>query len=506
MVRLINFRFLIIGLLFAFTYANFDFVGREYTTANQVIGQVLYKDKVVINFYSPGPFVTEYSRAQMTAYRLNEYIQTYADLNKIKLSYPEKIYTASIEGRNLFSVYGNDIKQRNTTVERVMAGWIGNIKLAMMPKKAPVVELQVTTSATVKPIEKVEPVPAPVPVQAVVATEQVVSTKDAGFVRDLFLNDIEERMSKVETKLVKPMGKKSGISWVLVFVMLNIGISIYLFFMLRKALKQLGNYEDIEKTGRLEELENSVSSLIKELTDVSKDVADKTIKNVADKKEAKVEPVTEPATEFKLELEPDPVVEEIVEEDDGDLSDLLPDITDVDIVPEVETKIDMKFGGQSELDELMMGADAETSLADTLEEALIGEPASEVIATEDLMDLAYDVVQPTEEANQEKTDAEKLAEELDGGSPVTEAETAINNPNQSNLSGLGMAELFKILSQLDKELRDSVQNILNNKSYNKNERIIKMQQLEMDIELIAKVLGIGKEEVALVIQLNDLEA
>ena len=104
-----------------------------------------------------------------------------------------------------------------------------------------------------------------------------------------------------------------------------------------------------------------------------------------------------------------------------------------------------------------------------------------------------------------KTDAEKLAEELDGGSSEEEKKSLINSPNQSNLSEVGMAELFKILSQLDKDIRDEVKNVLNTKALNKNEKIIKMQRLEMDPELIAKVLGIGKEEVALVIQLNDLE-
>ena len=94
MVRLkIIIRIVLISIIvFTCNAASFDFSALELTDGDQTVGQVLYKDTVVMQIYATGPFVTVYSRAQMIAYRLNEYLESYSDINKIKLSYPENIF------------------------------------------------------------------------------------------------------------------------------------------------------------------------------------------------------------------------------------------------------------------------------------------------------------------------------------------------------------------------------------------------------------------------------
>jgi len=286
---------------------------------------------------------------------------------------------------------------------------------------------------------------------------------------DMIVEDIEQRLEKVEAKAMNFKSKKNGLLWF--FTFLNLGLGVFLFFNYVKARKQLGNYEEIENTGRLEELENSVSMLLKELKDVSSEVADKTVSAAQD-----------------MASIPKETPKEVPEE--------VP-VSDEAIVPEVEEK-----ESPEEIEEV----------ADILEEAL--EEEESVIEEEDLKNLEQEAVEekPAEKPKVEevavkeekKPDAQKLAEELDGKAGESEEENVINNP-ETNLSGLGMADLFKILSKLDKDLREKVQTILNNKILNKNERIINMNNLDMETELIAKVLGSGIEEVNLVIQLNSLD-
>jgi len=488
-------KFVLICVVSTFCYANFDFTAQEMTEKNQVVGQVLYKDNVVIPLYTTGPFVTEYSRAQMTAYRLNEYLQSYEDISKIKFSYPENTYTASIGGRNLFSIYKEDAKQGNTSVEVLMSEWINNLKVAMMTKIT-----QAEVPETNPEVKSVEPVPIKKSIKVAennkktvkeqvisVDTEQVVNVLENKVDKDLFIEDFDERLTKLEAKVAKPLkkGKSNFLLWIV--ALLNLGLGIYLVFIYQKIKKNLGSYEEVEKTGRMEEIENSVSVLIKELKDVSGEVVDNTIKNI---KEVKQETIQE---------EEPVVAEEAQEEQQEEIKKQVEE--EMDIVPDVEVKEEKPLATN-------IGIVEEVSVADSLEEALeANQKPLEVIKEEDAKELEA-VVQHKQEEKKEatnktaKTDAEKLAEELDGGKD----EPVINNPSQTNLSGVGMAELFKILSQLDKDIREEVKTMLNNKSLNKNERIIKLKHLELDTELIAKVLGIGKEEVSLVIQLNDLEA
>jgi hypothetical protein len=257
---------------------------------------------------------------------------------------------------------------------------------------------------------------------------------------------------------------------------------------------------------------------------VSGDVADSAIKTIKEQQQPEVmkEIVTpEPELSTTETLQSDEPMEvenkQTTEEIADDISDLLPDINDINIVPDVEEKEEIKIktealksnGGQDDIEAMMAEfiQQEPVVIADTLEEVLESE-SPEIIQAEDKIELEKVVENKKDNEKTEdvkaKTDAEKLAEELSG--PTTAEEQAvINSPNQTNLSGVGMAELFKILSQLDKDIRDEVKLVLNNKALNKNEKIIKMKQLEMDPDLIAKVLGIGKEEVSLVIQLNDLE-
>ncbi len=503
-------KLLLVSLIVATSYASFDFSAQEMPDKDQSVGQVLYKDTVVMQLYTAGPFVTNYSRAQMIAYRLNEYINSPEDINKIRLSYPENIYTATIEGRNLFSVFKEDSKQKNMKAEAIMAEWINNIKVAMIPKDLVVTENEKQVVLTKEVVEKkqtAEKQQKPTIASPVIKSTEVVviptiaPTEEKLAVRDMFLDDFEERLAKIEKKVAGSVKKAKGFSWIWLFTLINLGLGIYLLFIYRKIKKHLGTYEEVEQTGRMEEIENSVSVLIKELKDVSGEAADNVIKNIKEQNEAS-QP-TLPIEEVVLEQETQTAEEEIIIEETVEIiEEEIPDIAEKDIVPEVETK-------------------EETALADSLEEALEENNGTVVMKKEDLEELekeveveeekVEEVVPQVKEAPvQEKTpskaksDAEKLAEELDGGVKAEEAKPSIN-VNPTNLSGLGMAELFKILSQLDKEIRDEVKTVLNNKTLNKNEKIIKMKQLEMDNDLIAKVLGIGKEEVNLVLQLNDME-
>jgi hypothetical protein len=534
MVRLkIIVRALLISMvIFISNAASFDFSALELIDGDQSLGQVLYKDTVVMQIYATGPFVTAYSRAQMIAYRLNEYLESYSDINKIKLSYPENIYTASIAGRNLFSVYKEDAKQKNTRLEPLMSEWINNIKLAMTPKAGQVVETQnkLVQVAPKKLIEAKVEVKKLQPEVPLIVTEEkvvvapVVVTSESEEVKDIFNDDTEKRLVKLESALVGKTNKAKGFPWIWVVTFINLALGIYLFFMYRKTNKQVGNYEEVEKTGRMEEIENSVSVLIQELKEVSGDVADSAIKTIKEQQQPEVmkEIVTpEPELSTTETLQSDEPMEvenkQTTEEIADDISDLLPDINDINIVPDVEEKEEIKIktealksnGGQDDIEAMMAEfiQQEPVVIADTLEEVLESE-SPEIIQAEDKIELEKVVENKKDNEKTEdvkaKTDAEKLAEELSG--PTTAEEQAvINSPNQTNLSGVGMAELFKILSQLDKDIRDEVKLVLNNKALNKNEKIIKMKQLEMDPDLIAKVLGIGKEEVSLVIQLNDLE-
>lgn len=492
MVRVRNLlKIFIVILVVAFGWANFDFTAQEIAEGDRYVGQILYKDKAIISFYNTGPFVTTYSRAQMTAYRLNEYIEKYEDIDLIRLSYPENIYTASIGGRNLFSAYKEDAKHRNMKVEALMAEWMNHLKSAMIQQKVELQEQEIVIQSNEEESPEVG-----VAVDSIIITKdqiKTVSTQDAQIVSDMLLIDIEERLEALEKKVDLPVRKSKTSKMVWVFMLFNLGLSIYVLVMYLKANKQLGNYEEIEKTGRLEELENSVSVLLKELKDVSGEAVDSVIKTVKEQKQVDVK--EEPKEEETHQDLPETV--EVV--------DNKPDLSKIDIVPEVEAKtiINKQNNDAQEAIDVKkpeVVPEDNTSLADTLEEALHTEDKSkEVISNEDLKELEK------EEVKTVKTDAEKLAEELDGGNEEIVTEEGINNSIQSNLSGVGIAELFKILSQLDKEIREEVKIIINNKALNKNDKIIKMKQMEIGNDLIAKVLGIGKEEVNLVVQLNNLE-
>lgn len=126
-------KIILLIILISLSYCANNFSSLEVTAGDKKVGQVVYKDTVVIQVSATGPFATPYSRAQMIAYRLNEYLESYSDVKKIKLSYPENIYTASISGRNLFSVYKEDATEENMKVEDVMSQWIQNIMSAISP-------------------------------------------------------------------------------------------------------------------------------------------------------------------------------------------------------------------------------------------------------------------------------------------------------------------------------------------------------------------------------------
>ncbi|MEI7942826.1 MAG: hypothetical protein WCH76_06640, partial [Candidatus Riflemargulisbacteria bacterium] len=412
----------------------------------------------------------------------------------------------------------------------LMSEWINNIKLATKPKAGQVVEAQNQVVQVVPKklvVAKVE-VKKPQQVVPLIVTEEkvvvvpVIVTSAPEEAKDMFNDDTEKRLVRLESALAGGIKKAKGFQWIWVVTFINLALGIYLLFMYRKTRKHLGNYEEVEKTGRMEEIENSVSVLIQELKEVSGDVADNAIKTIKEqhKPEVTLETVAQEPELSKTETQQsdkqiEVEVKQTTEEIADDISDLLPDINDVDIVPEVEEKEEIKIktealksnGGQDDIEAMMAEfIQVETvSLADTLEEVLEEDNIPEIIQAEDKKELEKVVENDSEKTDEVKvkSDAEKLAEELSGPAKA-EDHAAVNSP-QTNLSGVGMAELFKILSQLDKDIRDEVKLVLNNKAFNKNEKIIKMKQLEMDSDLIAKLLGIGKEEVSLVIQLNDLE-
>jgi hypothetical protein len=459
-------KILIVLLLSVASFTEFNFSAREEVGESQISAIISFKDTDVITIYDQGPFVTLFSRAQMIAYRLNEYIKSQDDLSKIRFSYPRKIYTASIGEKSLFSIYPKDALNNKMNPESLMSDWINSLKVKFIN----------TQKEEIVDVSKNESVKQPSSENLLtdniknIYEANIISAKKESIVtnqyKEMLIDDIFDRLDKIENSNINYINSNQGSSlpkFQTFLLIINLFLIVFLLLKYKDTRKQLGSYSEIESVSKLEELENSVSMLLKELKDVTEEISEKTI------------------TKKK----------EITEDIDINLAELTIEKTNI----HQESSIDYNEDDSLEMPIVEnKNNDEEEDLADTLANLLkddITEKDKEPISQEIMEINNYEIDKLSNKDN--KTEPEKLAEELD----------SLSNNNPSNKKSVDISN--DLLSNFDEKTQKEITKILNQENTNKNDKIIMLNKNNIEIDYIAKLLNTGNEEISLVLQLNALE-
>lgn len=277
--------------------ASVQFSAKESLYQGKKIGEVQGNGQTVMRLLSREGALSPYGRAQVVAERLSQRITALTDFEKIRFSYPNDIYTAILDKDKLFSIYPEEVAANGSTPESLMSDWINNVKriVAQGPKPVLIVqEKQVSQTLTE---------------QAASSSVEELQQQDQSFVEQERLKR-EVALLRAGLKNLKRQSSSPLTPIALLVSFLFVGVLGLLYWRVNKKLGSLGV---LEKTDRLEELENSVSALMRELHETSDNVTEKAkaVLGELDKKllEAKTLSVPElrPAAEIP---EPVPLVNE----------------------------------------------------------------------------------------------------------------------------------------------------------------------------------------------------
>jgi len=450
------------------------FTATETMYNNKKIGEVLYKNQTIMRLMEKGEFLTPFARAQIVAYRLNENIKTINDVKDIIYRYPNDVYTAYINNNKLFSIYIDEVKYNGSTPEGLMGSWINNLKRVMIVDGIPEVN-----------DKKPEPIEIPKESkkkEAVIATdkmapetvgsidEKMISEKSTG-VDIVEINDLKEQIKKLQKQVSKPV-KASNSIIVFVVVGINIVFSLVLIVLYLKVRKRLGIYSQLEKTENLEELENTVSVLIKELQGTSETVTEKA-QNVMKELDNKIAGAAHITVQQKQETSDQPKVASAVKPQSQTpkkpIVQTIPEVPEVEI-PQETSKLENLLREEMEKDQ--------NEKVEIVPEANEIEPPPVVEETK-----APPVVE-------EKPIAEQLAEEIE---KQLEEDTGKDSSTDSD----GGEE-----DEFEMELRKEMDGIKSNEALTQNEKVVQLASMNVMQEDIAKELSMGVGEVELILQLN----
>ena len=247
--------------------------GREEANGKRV-GVIYYSDMLVMRLFSTGEYLTTLARAQVVAYRLNSQITRLDDIKRIRFSYPNDRYTASIDGKKLFSIFEQEIQINNATPEGLMSSWVNNLKRAFVNEKEKIPVSKVTTVDTVAKQEKKAEQVSPTANKFVNSSTLKEQTSEY-----LAVEELKEKILKIEEKIrtqTRTVNPIISTSINVGMFLLNTIFIIYLIFSVFKLKRQLKDSSSIGKIGNMEELENAISVYLKELADKSDQISQKT--------------------------------------------------------------------------------------------------------------------------------------------------------------------------------------------------------------------------------------
>ncbi|MDD5457234.1 MAG: hypothetical protein PHV30_09390 [Candidatus Margulisbacteria bacterium] len=475
---------LLLSFLFA---ADLNFSAKDIMMGDKKAGEVYYNGQVIMRLISKGEYQSPYARAQIIAARMNENVKSLNDLKRITFTYPLDIYTASIDRKKLFAVYADEVALNNSTPEGLMSDWMNNLKKAMIPEqqKAAVAKEAVAGSSTglkkveVKdaPVKKVEVTKAKAQDTKVLEMKERSEDAVENILKDNTTSNItgnEEKISVTVKQAVEPEAvvkeksaskkekKKSQKSsngpavnlgiMPIVFFLIDLGVSVFLLLLYFRMKKQIGDFSKIDNTDKLEELENSVSVLIKELQETSDKVTEKT-KTAINELENKIKEVKSTPAPATAPIKPEPVK----------VSEPPKVEKPAPAMPEVEVK--------------------EALPEPPKEEPKIEEPKNE---------------EPKQEASkpvaEDKTIAEQLAEEIEKQS-VEEEQNKEPETEAKKVS-------IEFPPDIDPDIKVEIENIVGNEALSRNEKVVQLASINIFEDEIAKYLGLGVGEVQLILQLN----
>lgn len=404
----------LLGILFS---QAFDFSAEQQKIGNVDTGVVSYKGAVIMRLYTQGDFPTAFARAQMAAYRLNANIGSLEEVRDIVFSYNENLYTAYLNGKKLVSVYPEEVNINKSTPEGVMSNWVNNLKNEMLKN----------VQNTENKLLDEESLPVDNYFEA--SNSEKYEANSENFKRVIVL--LEDLKKNSRNNLL-------GGLVLLNFLMLLIIITV--FFILVKIKEQVGSIGDLEKTEKLEEMENTVSLLIKELRDTSEEVTHK----IRDKAQ-----LLEAEQTFK---------------NDNNL-------------------IDVSVGGESkkpapEMPELKIEKPQVKELADQIESVIAPKPKT---AAEKLADTL------------ELDELEEITPELE-----------VSQSHDAKYSYLMLLEdeYSQVIESLGAEVQDMIEKIFIDEDITKNEKIVRLTELKIDKAIIAKILSVGIGEIEIVLKLS----
>ena len=261
--------------------ASVQFSAKETLYQGKKIGEVQGNGQTVMRLLSREGALSPYGRAQVVAERLTQRVKTLNDFEKIRFSYPNDIYTAILDKDKIFSIYPEEVAANGSTPESLMSDWINNIKRIVAKPPSPMVIVQKISSDQVE-----------------------LTQQDQSFVEQERLKQ-EIDLLRAGLKSLKRQNSSPILPLALFISFLLVGLLGVLYWRINKKLGSLGV---LEKTDRLEELENSVSALMRELHETSDTVTEKAkvILSELDKK------LIEAKTMAVAEQRPEPEIPELI--------------------------------------------------------------------------------------------------------------------------------------------------------------------------------------------------
>ncbi len=433
---------LLIGLVFAIEPR---FVARDTLYAGKHIGEVICYGQTVLRLIAPGSYQSPFARAQIVANRLNEHILSVQDFQRVRLTYPSDIYTASLDGVSLLSVYADEVAFNQSTPESLMGDWINNIKKTLVAgpakplasKTGPVTKSPTKNTASEHALEHpATSISAETLMTSSVTPAETVVMSDRN---SLELDALNEKISKLESHLKKTKSFNHS-SQTLVLFGVNLIAVIVLLVLYLRVKKQIGNFSKIEKTDQLEELENSVSALMKELEKTSNTMTDKA-KVILSELENKINQANSiAATPAQKPAIP------------------------ASAVPEVEIKP--------------------------------AEPAPNIPPPPQPAPTPQPSAPPPAPPVPEKSPAEELAEEIDKQNEAEQAATPLQEPAVSAPPQSGPVE-----EEMDPDLKEELDRIMSQPDLSRNDKVVELASINVMQEDIARYLNMGVGEVELILQL-----
>ncbi len=280
-----------IKLLFVILVTGIVIAGEFRATSEEYLGKrvgtVYYDEEAIIRFASKGAYTSSFARAQQAAINISTYLRTEADISNVHWTYINDIYTAMYKTIPIFSIRADEVEFNHATPESLGQDWLMNLQTSLRLKNhgKPITPVMVTSIKPITPIQKKELIkPTPVEEIKVIAQspsladlEEINKTRKATPITNIAIQknpttDILDQQALVQNELLAYKAsalhsKKYALlfAFIIITLVINTLIILILLIKIKRINQQQRGITLLTKTDKLEELENTVSGLIKEL-------------------------------------------------------------------------------------------------------------------------------------------------------------------------------------------------------------------------------------------------